>query len=605
MGAGALPVTTPRSDPFILRIGGRVLNSSFVLPFPGDDGAVQSCTITETAEGSPNQMAFTLEDPSGALDFDFGELTELVDRRSGNERILFGGHLVEIVSRPRGSNQGRILTCTALGYDAWLDWRVITSWSSKSNKGGRVTRIASDQRMVQQLVNRYAGFLDAKGETVAETNTNMDVVSVRKMTLREALQRVAETATADDTESTRYFYVDNLRRLHYYRGSENLVAPYRVGDGSYTTTVLATSGLVSLWPMRTEIGSTEYDSTGNANATYRGTAYTYTGTKDGVPNDPAYWVSWRFGGSDAYLDPTGASLHPGDTFTIEFWCRRQTTGSQQTIWSGGSGDVMVGFDANDKLRVQKEGTGDHFVSDTAYTSTTDWYHVVVARSPGATSVYVNGDAITGTTTARTFVAAAGTVNIGRKKSTTDQYYAGRLQQVAVYSTKLSAATALAHYNQGVTLTPDDWEYTRSAYEGREAVYVSGSNADGTGWVRNPSIIGTAFGAPNRQPERQEVIERDDSEGPGKRRAYGRWFLKSNDDPIRYGSFSITGYDGWRVGQRVYLTATADGLSGYQAEIKQIDTDVLFGSGTLRYGISWGRAKWSGARAIARGKKRGR
>ena len=245
------------------------------------------------------------------------------------------------------------------------------------------------------------------------------------------------------------------------------------------------------------------------------------------------------------------------------------------------------------------------MSDDTYTSTSAWLHVVVARSPGATSVYVNGAAITGTTTARTFLAGAGAINIGRRLSSTDRYFNGSVQHVAIYSSKLSAATVLAHYNQGISLTPDDWEYVQSAYEGREAVYVSGANAAGTGWVRNPSIVGTAFGTPHRQPERQEIIDRDDSEGPGKRRAYGRWFLRANDDPISFGSFTITGYDGWRVGQVVYLTVPADNLSGYAAEIKQLDTDVLFGSGVLRYSIQWGRAKWSGVRAVARGKKRGR
>jgi hypothetical protein len=602
MSAGALAAVTPRSDPFILRIGGRVLTSVAPLPFPGDDGAVTSCTISETAEGSPNQMTFVLEDPTGNLEFDFSEITEMIDRRSGSERILFGGHLVEITSRPRGSNQGRILTCTALGYDVWLDWRMVISWSSKTDVNGRVTRITSERAMVQQLVNAQANFIATPDSLITNQTTNMEVVSVKKMTLREALERIGETATYADDDSTRNFYVDNAMRLHWYRGSENLVAPYRVGDGSYTRTVMDTSGLVSLWPLREASGTTFYDATAYAHATLAGSATpNQTG---GIVNEPAL-RSLRLDGSTGYLDPTGSNLHPGDTFSIEFWCRRQTTGSQQTIWSGGSGDVMVGFDANDKLRVQKEGTGDHFISDTAYTSTSDWYHVVVARSPGATSVYVNGDAISGTTTARTFVAAAGTVNIGRKRSTTDQYFAGRLQHVAVYSTKLSAATALAHYNQGITLTPDDWEYTRSAFEGRERVYVSGANTAGTGWVEFPSLRQTAFGIPGRQPAREEIIDRDDSEGNAKRRAYGRWFLRANKDPMRYGSFSITGYDGWRVGQRVFLTATADGLSAYEAEIKSVDTDVLFGSGVLKYTIGWGRAKWSGARAIARRNNRGR
>jgi hypothetical protein len=253
--------------------------------------------------------------------------------------------------------------------------------------------------------------------------------------------------------------------------------------------------------------------------------------------------------------------------------------------------------------VYLEGTGNHFLSDNEYTSTSAWRHVAVCRSPGNTDVYVNGDAITGTTTARTFSAGSGTINVGRRKSSTDRYFTGTLQHVAVYSTKLSAATVLAHYNQGVTLVPDDWEVTGTAIDGREAVYISGANAAGTGWSRIPALNSTAFGQPGRQPERTDIIDRDDSESAAKRRNYGRWYLRKYRDPERYGQFTITGYDGWRVGQRVYLQSTPDGMDGDTGyEIKEIDTDVGFGNGVLTYTIQWGRAKWSGARAVARGQR---
>jgi hypothetical protein len=58
-----------------------------------------------------------------------------------------------------------------------------------------------------------------------------------------------------------------------------------------------------------------------------------------------------------------------------------------------------------------------------------------------------------------------------------------------------------------------------------------------------------------------------------------------------------------VGQRVYLQSTPDGMDGETGyEIKELDTDVGFGSGVLTYTIQWGKAKWSGARAVARGQK---
>jgi hypothetical protein len=595
MSAGALvAVGSPTSTPFILRIGARTLQGVSPVPFPGDDGMVASCTISETAEGSPNQMTFTIEDATGSLDFDFGEDVQMIDRRSGTERLLFGGHLVETVSRPR-AGRGRILTCTALGYDAWLDWRVIVSWSSKTSKNGRVTKISSERAMVQQLINRFAPFLDAPASLITNQNTDMAVVSVKKVTLREALERVGQTATYADDDSTRNFYVDNARRLHWYRGSEGLTAPYRIGDGSYTRMVLGTSGLVSLWPLREATGTTAHDATGYANGTLAG-GYTQNVT-GGVVNEPGM-RSVTLNGSTGYMTASGANLHPGDTFSFECWFKRDGTGSTQMLWSGPSQDFEVRFDSNDKIALRKVNVNTIWVTDDTVTDT-DWHHLVVTKDGSTRRIYLDGAAMSSSGTNQTIVAGSGDIEVGRRISAEDRYFDGSLQHVALYDVALSAATVLAHYNQGITLTPEDWEYTENAMEGREVVFVAGANPLGSGKVLFPELRRTAFGAPNRQPPREEIIERDDSEGTDKLRAYGRWFLRANRDPQQYGRFTITGFDGWRVGQTVYLTSTPDSLDGYAAEIKSIETDVLFGSGVLRYDIQWGRKKWSGVRTTAR------
>lgn len=599
MTAGALPALPPSSSPFSLIIGGKVYTSASPVPFPGDDGEVVSCTIRETGVGSPNQMTFTIEDASGSVSFDGGEDVQLIDRRTGTEFVLFGGHMVEWSSRRRGSNRGRLLTCTALGYDAWLDWRVITSWSSKTDKNGRVTKITSERAMVQQLINRYAGFLHAPDSLVTNQNTTMEVVSVRKATLREALERVGQTATYADDDSTRNVYVDNLRRVHYFRGSEGLTAPYRVGDGSYTRTVLETSGIVSLWNLREATGAACYDGTGYADATLSG-GYTRNVT-GGIVNEP-HLRAVTLNGSSGYATASGNNLHPGDTQSFECWYKRAATGSIQTLWYGDSGGLEVRFNADDTIQIGKVGTGAVWVTSASFTDTTSWHHLVVTKSGSTRKVYVDGSERSGSGVNSSLTSSTGSVAIGRRSSPTDRYFDGSLQHVALYNVALSGATVLAHYNQGITLTPDDFSVTRSAFDGREAVYVSGGNADGTGWVRNPSILRSAFGAPNRQPERQEVIDRDDSEGPGKRRAYGRWFLKDHSDPQIDGSFTIVGYDGWRAGQTVYLTSEVDNMSGYEAEIKEIEVDVGLGSGVLTYVIQWGRRRWSGARDVARAGK---
>ena len=141
-------------------------------------------------------------------------------------------------------------------------------------------------------------------------------------------------------------------------------------------------------------------------------------------------------------------------------------------------------------------------------------------------------------------------------------------------------------------------------DGRERVHVAGGNVNGSGNVSNSGIpLRTAFG--RDEPRREEVIERPDSLTANKRDGYGKAFLKLHNSPDTSGSCRVVGYDGWRVGQLVPVTSTALGLSAYQMEIKQVDTDVGMGSGILSYDLQFNKKKWSGSRRIARGLPRKR
>ena len=158
-----------------------------------------------------------------------------------------------------------------------------------------------------------------------------------------------------------------------------------------------------------------------------------------------------FDGATQYVSASGANLHPGDKFTVEFWFKRSSTqGATQTMYSAGAGDVKIAFtQVGDLLGVYRQDAGGvNFVSTASYTDT-NWHHLVVARSPGSTLVYVDGSLIAGTDTARTFTAGA-TFNIGKRNGGTPEYFPGSMQHVAVYSTKFSAAQALAHYAAAAT-----------------------------------------------------------------------------------------------------------------------------------------------------------
>lgn len=609
MAAGALvALTTPTSLPFVLNVGGRNVTSRAPV------GPEFGWRISEVADGSPSQMEFWIEDTDSSFAIRLGEEVRFVDRRASPDDTIFGGHLVNVVVTRREAGYGRYLRCLAVGYDAYLDWRIVGAngrWSSKEKKAnGSVTQIASDRTMVQQLVNKFAGFLRAPDQTVIRTNTDMDVITLDGVTLRDGLQKVSETATGTAPEATRHFYVDRDKTVHYYWNSETdpsgavIPAPYRISDGSYTQTVLQTSGLVALWTLDGD-GSVAFEAKAGRHAALSGTYQ--RGLAGGIVNEPLTRAT-RFDGSTGLATvPVAAALHPGDTFTFECWYKRERSGTAiEHLWGGDTNDFSVRFDASDRLVLRKSTASDVWTTTGTFENTTIWHHLAVTKSGSTRAIYIDGVEKAASGTNATMVAAATSNSIIGASISAALAFRGQLQHVALYSTALSAATVRAHYRQGASLVPEGLEYELDATEGREAVYVAGHTEAGSGWVRpgrrNSIPIRTAFGTDEK--ERQEVILRPDSKSAAKRDAYGAAFLKQNSDPKTGGSFNVTGYGGWHVGQTVYITDGALGLSGEPFDITQVDVDVLMGSGTIRYTIQYGKPLRSGTRRLRRRRNRG-
>lgn len=602
MTAGALTlVTTPASTPFVLQVGGRNLTGRAPL------GDAFAWHVSEVSDGSPSQMDFWVEDTAGTIDLRIGDEVRFTDRRSGSDTI-FGGHLVNVQMTRRESGYGRYLHCTAVGYDAYLDWRIVGAyarWSSKTKKAnGQVTQINGDRGMVQQLVNKFAGFLRAPDQTVTLTNSNMDVVVLDGVTLRDGLDRVVETASTVSPEANRKYYVDRDKAIHYYQNFEGLTAPYRISDGSYTQTVLATTGLVALWEMDGD-GAVVVDQKGGRHAALTG-GY-QRGLPGGIANESLTTATFLDGSTGVGTAPVAAALHPGDTFSWECWYKRgRATTAIEHLYSNDANDFTVRFDATDHLVIRKVSASDVWTTNGTFEDTTSWHHLVVTKSGSARAVYVDGDLKAGSGSNATIVAAPTSVAIIGGSFSSTLTFRGSLQHVALYNVALSAATVLAHYQQGASIVAENLVYELAGTDGREAVYVAGGNDAGSGWVRpgvgNSVSMLTAFGQDEK--ERQEIILRSDSKSVAKRNAYGAAFLKANQDPKRGGSFTVTAYGGWHVAQTVYITDAAYGLSGEPFEITQVDVDLLMGSGTCRYDITYGKPLRSGTRRIRRRRRGG-
>lgn len=167
----------------------------------------------------------------------------------------------------------------------------------------------------------------------------------------------------------------------------------------------------------------------------------------------------RFNGSTSYAS---ANRQIADNFSVEFWfssTQGLSTGVGPVHWSMGAGMVdadAVGV-ANDfgvSLRADGAvvaGVGNPDTSVVSATGFNDgaWHHAVMTRtkSSGAIKLYLDGAPAGSATGGTASLNAQSTVNFGRL-ATGGNYFAGVLDDVAVYDAVLTDATVADHYRIG-------------------------------------------------------------------------------------------------------------------------------------------------------------
>jgi Concanavalin A-like lectin/glucanases superfamily len=211
---------------------------------------------------------------------------------------------------------------------------------------------------------------------------------------------------------------------------------------------------VGYWRLGEASGTVAADAAGTSTGTYQGGVI--LGAIGALAADPN--TAARFDGSDDKVsmgDPAGGALDFGTgDFTVELWAKTTTNGERATVskrpstgsyWQvtvtddpGHAGEIRVNVSA----AVTRELYGPTVrVDDGA------WHHVVVAfdRDSGTTA-YVDGVGRFAAGDTGGSVDNAGPFLVG--KSTGYGYFAGDLDEVAVYPTLLSAARVQAHFTAG-------------------------------------------------------------------------------------------------------------------------------------------------------------
>ena len=149
-----------------------------------------------------------------------------------------------------------------------------------------------------------------------------------------------------------------------------------------------------------------------------------------------------------------------DNFSIEFWFKStQLFGTTCTSWWQGAGlvDAEVNGSSNDfgvSLCAGKVVAGVGPSPDVSIVSPGGygdglWHHVVFARTrtSGALQLYVDGVSVGSATGSTVSLTSPTNINFGRIQTGTF-YFAGSLDEVAVYSTALSQAAVTAHFDAG-------------------------------------------------------------------------------------------------------------------------------------------------------------
>jgi hypothetical protein len=147
-----------------------------------------------------------------------------------------------------------------------------------------------------------------------------------------------------------------------------------------------------------------------------------------------------------------------DDFSIEFWFKSsQSAGSSCTQWwegmrlvdtevSGANSDFGVSL-CQGKIIGGVGNTNDVSIVTPGTYNNNAWHHVVFTRTklPAAMQLYVDGAlVVAGTPNNTGSLTASSVITFGRAPGG-GSYYSGLLDEVAVYSTVLSAATISAHY----------------------------------------------------------------------------------------------------------------------------------------------------------------
>jgi len=259
-------------------------------------------------------------------------------------------------------------------------------------------------------------------------------------------------------------YVDGILRISATDGAISAAgrAGVQVGYAGSTVTQTNATGLHldNLRLVDSSAPTTARDAKGTNSQAYVNGPTLTTGALGGDGDRAA-----SFDGVNDYVNVTRQIQ---DSFSIELWFKSTQGLNTNAQWWGNAGlvDGEVGGTSNDfgvslrsdgKITAGVGNPDQSIVSSSGGYNDGVWHHVVFTRdkTTGALALYVDGaSAGTLTATNKNSLTGPASLSFGRIQ-TGGNYYAGALDEVAVYNRVLSAADVQAHFD-GVRSAPETW-----------------------------------------------------------------------------------------------------------------------------------------------------
>jgi len=240
---------------------------------------------------------------------------------------------------------------------------------------------------------------------------------------------------------------------HYTLGGGTVVAP-PVPSDAYGQAVYNDQPS-SYWRLDESSGTTAADDSNNGNTGQYGTGVTL-GTPGALVSYPGDTAVTLDGASDGVISGSTAGASPS-SFSTELWFKTTTTSGGKLI---GFGNSQTGLSSNYDKQVYMTDSGqlvfgtynggtDTVISSNSYNDGS-WHYLVATQGANGMALYVDG-ALTGSNTVTTNQSYTGYWRIGGDNlnswpyQPTSDYFAGSVDEAAVYPTALTAAQVSAHY----------------------------------------------------------------------------------------------------------------------------------------------------------------